>query len=82
MITASQREREHNKPVKLDQERERVRPLLPLWIKQEHKWGISINGERIRLACRVAPAPWVLNRLNRLVKPAPCARPTARSATV
>lgn len=60
MITASQREREHNKPVKLDhakresRERACVRPLLPIWIKQEHKWGISINGERIRLACRVA----------------------------
>ena len=47
MITASQREREreHNKPVKLDhakreresRERACVRPLLPLWIKQEHK---------------------------------------------
>jgi hypothetical protein len=44
VITASQREREHNKPVKLDHAKreraeraERVRPLLPLWIKQEHK---------------------------------------------
>ena len=62
MITASQRERESTTSLSsltMPRERERaerecVRPLLPLWIKQEHKWGISINGERIRLACRVA----------------------------